>query len=62
MSEDGKSQEMPPGFHVVVLPFRDDIRAPPKNMTGSADVGQSSLIDPGPETVLMCQGRISRFS
>ena len=24
---------MPPGFHVIVLPFVDDIRAPPKNMT-----------------------------
>jgi ATP-dependent DNA helicase 2 subunit 1 len=39
MSEDGKSQEMPPGFHVVILPFRDDIRAPPKIITGSVDIG-----------------------
>lgn len=46
MSEDGKSQEMPPGFHVQILPFRDDIRAPPKNMMGSEDVGASLLSRP----------------
>ena len=40
MSEDGKSQEVPPGFHIVVLPYRDDIRAPPKIITGSEDIGQ----------------------
>lgn len=27
------AQDDPPGFHVVVLPFVDDIRQPPKNMT-----------------------------
>ncbi|KAK8853185.1 hypothetical protein IAR55_003887 [Kwoniella newhampshirensis] len=26
-------QDKPPGFHIVILPFRDDIRRPPKNMT-----------------------------
>ena len=30
---EGGGQDMPPGFHVIVLPFIDDIRAPPKNMT-----------------------------
>lgn len=30
---EGGGQEMPPGFHVIVLPFVDDIRAPPKAMT-----------------------------
>lgn len=45
MSEDGKSQEMPPGFHIVVLPYRDDIRAPPKIITGSEDIGKLSPLD-----------------
>jgi len=44
MSADGKSQEMPPGFHIVVLPYRDDIRAPPKIITGSEDIGASCLV------------------
>jgi len=44
MSADGKSQEMPPGFHIVVLPYRDDIRAPPKIITGSEDIGGSCLL------------------
>jgi ATP-dependent DNA helicase 2 subunit 1 len=26
-------QEDPPGFHVIVLPYADDIRNPPKNIT-----------------------------
>lgn len=26
-------QEDPPGFHVIILPFVDDIRDPPKKMT-----------------------------
>ena len=26
-------QDDAPGFHVIVLPYADDIRAPPKNMT-----------------------------
>lgn len=26
-------QDDPPGFHLVPLPFRDDIRVPPKNMS-----------------------------
>ncbi|WWD19602.1 hypothetical protein CI109_104064 [Kwoniella shandongensis] len=26
-------QDHPPGFHIIILPFRDDIRRPPKNMT-----------------------------
>ncbi|WRT70242.1 uncharacterized protein IL334_007237 [Kwoniella shivajii] len=26
-------QDQPPGFHVIILPYRDDIRRPPKNMT-----------------------------
>jgi len=43
MSEDGKSQEMPPGFHVVILPYADDIRAPPKIITGTVDIGQTLL-------------------
>lgn len=30
---EGGGQDMPPGFHVIVLPFVDDIRAPPKVMT-----------------------------
>ena len=30
---EGGGQDMPPGFHVVVVPFVDDIRAPPKNIT-----------------------------
>lgn len=30
---EGGGQDMPPGFHVIVLPFVDDIRAPPKAMT-----------------------------
>jgi len=32
-TEDGKGQDDPPGFHVIILPFADDIRNPPKNMT-----------------------------
>ncbi|RSH91860.1 ATP-dependent DNA helicase II subunit 1 [Saitozyma podzolica] len=28
-----RGQDDPPGFHVIPLPFRDDIRQPPKNMT-----------------------------
>jgi hypothetical protein len=47
MSADGKSQEMPPGFHIVVLPYRDDIRAPPKIITGSEDIGTSCLMITG---------------
>ncbi|WWC72003.1 uncharacterized protein I206_105962 [Kwoniella pini CBS 10737] len=31
-TKDG-GQDQPPGFHVIVLPYRDDIRQPPKNMT-----------------------------
>ncbi|WVR07687.1 hypothetical protein IAU60_004729 [Kwoniella sp. DSM 27419] len=31
-TKDG-GQDQPPGFHVIVLPYRDDIRRPPKNMT-----------------------------
>ncbi|ORX40593.1 SPOC like C-terminal domain-containing protein [Kockovaella imperatae] len=30
---EGGGQDMPPGFHVIVLPFIDDIRQAPKNMT-----------------------------
>ncbi|WVW86165.1 hypothetical protein I302_108206 [Kwoniella bestiolae CBS 10118] len=30
-TKDG-GQDQPPGFHVIVLPYRDDIRRPPKNM------------------------------
>ncbi|OCF61269.1 hypothetical protein L486_00916 [Kwoniella mangroviensis CBS 10435] len=30
-TKDG-GQDQPPGFHVIILPFRDDIRRPPKNM------------------------------
>lgn len=31
-TKDG-GQDDPPGFHVIPLPFRDDIRQPPRNMT-----------------------------
>ncbi|WWC91681.1 uncharacterized protein L201_006627 [Kwoniella dendrophila CBS 6074] len=31
-TKDG-GQDQPPGFHIVILPYRDDIRRPPKNMT-----------------------------
>ncbi|WWC64593.1 uncharacterized protein I303_107204 [Kwoniella dejecticola CBS 10117] len=31
-TKDG-GQDQPPGFHIIVLPYRDDIRLPPKNMT-----------------------------
>ncbi|OCF44617.1 hypothetical protein I317_01504 [Kwoniella heveanensis CBS 569] len=31
-TKDG-GQDQAPGFHVIILPFRDDIRRPPKNMT-----------------------------
>ncbi|WVQ67007.1 uncharacterized protein L199_005199 [Kwoniella botswanensis] len=31
LTKDG-GQDQPPGFHVIILPFRDDIRRPPKNM------------------------------
>jgi ATP-dependent DNA helicase 2 subunit 1 len=31
-TKDG-GQDQPPGFHVILLPFADDIRKPPKNMT-----------------------------
>jgi hypothetical protein len=58
MSQDGKSQDMPPGFHIVVLPYRDDIRAPPKIITGSEDIGTSRLINMG---VTDDQGRNSRY-
>ena len=58
MSADGKSQEMPPGFHIVVLPYRDDIRAPPKIITGSEDIGASRLINMGGTDD---QGRNSRY-
>jgi ATP-dependent DNA helicase 2 subunit 1 len=29
------AQDDPPGFHVVPLPFKDDIRAPPKQVSES---------------------------
>ncbi|WVR00189.1 hypothetical protein IAU59_007331 [Kwoniella sp. CBS 9459] len=31
-TKDG-GQDQAPGFHIIVLPYRDDIRRPPKNMT-----------------------------
>lgn len=31
-TKDG-GQDQPPGFHVILLPFADDIRKPPKNIT-----------------------------
>ena len=40
---EGGGQDMPPGFHEIVLPYVDDIRAPPKNMSdnlvGASDSG-----------------------
>ena len=35
-------QDLPPGFHVIVLPFRDDIRGAPKNITDNLLGGQLS--------------------
>jgi ATP-dependent DNA helicase 2 subunit 1 len=42
MSEDGKSQEVPPGFHVIILPYKDDLRAQPRSITGTEEIGKSS--------------------
>ncbi|KAK4689603.1 ATP-dependent DNA helicase 2 subunit 1, partial [Tremellales sp. Uapishka_1] len=44
-SDDG-GQDQPPGFHVIVLPFTDDIRQPPKVMTAnlSATDEQANLM------------------
>ncbi|RXK40524.1 hypothetical protein M231_02176 [Tremella mesenterica] len=39
-------QDRPPGFHVIILPYRDDIRGAPKNMTDnlSATERQAQLM------------------
>lgn len=35
MNKKEGGQEDPPGFHVIILPFVDDIRDPPKKMTNN---------------------------
>ena len=57
---DNGGQDQPPGFHVILLPFADDIRKPPKNMTENLS-GQSpsvplSYAQPRSETYLRCRG------
>ena len=40
---EGGGQEMPPGFHVIILPFRDDIREKPRNITDNL-IGMFSVL------------------
>lgn len=44
MNKKEGGQEDPPGFHVIVLPFVDDIRDPPKKMTNNL-TGECSCPD-----------------